>query len=300
MRARLLNISFYFGFAPLFSFYRVFTRRAFSTNYHFRHALALSFLLFCSLFAFAAVFGIHQVILFSSRALFSFLPLETSFYVLGILLSGCLVLWLVGVVTAAIGTSPRILLLSGITRRKRLMWFSIAWSIFLQACIVLVVTAAIYSTHLARAEATSADVYMLYDDMGYVPRWVFTLSFYRESRAATDRWGGGSVVVAPLSEPALNRALRNGRFVFIASHGVKGDILLSGGIPYWPRDVDRANIGPRLQYVYLAGCDTGLLRASWKNALAPAEVKTFDRLSSPAEHFFWLLRDGPKAINTLE
>ena len=59
------------------------------------------------------------------------------------------------------------------------------------------------------------------------------------------------------------------------------------------------NISASLQYVYLSGCDTGLKRAEWENALSPAYVKTFDRLSTTFEHIYWLVIKGPTVINSL-
>lgn len=300
MRKRVLDISCYLGLAPVFWLLGSDRWEKTSRGYHCRQALALSFLLFLSLFIFTVCFSLHQMILYLSRDLFQSLPLEISFYVLGALLAVCLVLWAAGAASAALGIAPQIPLLSRTTASKRRLLFSVGWTLLLQACLGIIAAGAIHSTQLARAEAAPADVYMLYDDMGYIPRWVFTLGFYRVSLAATDRWGDGSVVVAPLSEPALSRALQNGRLVFIASHGADGDILLAGNLPYRPRDVDRASIGPRLQYIYLAGCDTGLQRVAWEKAFAPAAVKTYDRLSSATEHLLWLLSDGPKTIFTLE
>jgi len=300
VQERLLDISCYLGFAPIFWLLGSAQRKNSPARHHGQQALALSFLLFCAFLIFVVCFSLHQIILFLSRDLFLSLPLEISFYVLGGLLAVCLVLWLAGLVSAARGTALKIPFFSQITASKKLMLFSLVWTLFLQVCLVTIVAVAVHSTHLARAEVATADVYMLYDDMGYIPRWVFTFGFYRVSLAAIERWGDGSVVVAPLSGPALNQALQNGRLVYIASHGADGHILLLGHIPYWPRDVDRTSIGRRLQYVHMTGCETGLLRVAWAKAFAPAKVKTFDRLSSTAEHVLWLFVDGPKAIFTLE
>ena len=61
-----------------------------------------------------------------------------------------------------------------------------------------------------------------------IPRWVFCVGFYRVASAAAERWGPGTVVVAPLTIESFRDAVRHGEFVFIASHGGNpGDILLS-------------------------------------------------------------------------
>ena len=161
--------------------------------------------------------------------------------------------------------------------------------------------------------------------MGLVPRWVFNLGFYRISRAATERWGPGSVVVAPLDEHHLELALQHGRFIFLACHGRDGDIGTSDllivappldapeldgpnrGLWVGRRDVDRhqepwtgLRKGPSLQLVYNTACDSGVNAERWENALAPAEVKTFDRLSTVAEHIVWLWGTGPERVRGLE
>lgn len=154
--------------------------------------------------------------------------------------------------------------------------------------------------YLAREDTATADVYMLYDDMGYIPRWVFTLGLYPVSRAATARWGIGRVAVVALTESTLEQALQNGRLIYIASHGADGYIMLTGELPYWPQDMAQMAIGPDLQYVYMAGCDTGFLHTAWEKAFAPAYVKTFNRLSSMSEHILWLLFEGPSVVSVLE
>jgi len=252
------------------------------------------------LLIFVVCFALQQIILYASRDLFKAIPLEMPFYVLGGFLVGCLVLWLVSIVAAARGTAINIPLLSRITSSQRRIRFAVGWALLLQAGIVVLIIVTMHASHLAEAEMTEADVYMLYDDMGYIPRWVFTLGFYRVSLVASERWGIGQVVVAPVSELAIDQAIQHGRLVYIASHGSQGMIALTEDVFYWPRDVDSSNIGPHLQYVYLAGCDTGFLSGAWEEAFAPAEVKTFARLSSMTEHILWLASDGPKTVLALE
>ena len=56
----------------------------------------------------------------------------------------------------------------------------------------------------------------------------------------------------------------------------------------------------RLRFVYLAGCDSGILREAWEKALAPARVVTQDHLASTLQHVWWLWRDGPRVIRDLQ
>lgn len=300
MRRRLLNISCYLGLAPIFWLLSSARREKNSIGHHCQQALALSFLLFWAFFIFVICFSLHQMILYLSRDLFMTLPIEIPFYVLGGLLALWLILWLVGMLSAVRGAAPAIPLFSRITSSKKRMLFSTGWALLVQITIVIIIAVAIHATVLAPAEMATANVYMLYDDMGYIPRWVFTLGFYRVSLAATKQWDKESVIITSLSELALNQALQDGRLVYIASHGTNGKILFPGDVPYRPQDVDSTNIGLRLQYVYIAACDAGLLSTAWENAFAPAEVKTFARLSSMTEHILWLLVDGPQVILALE
>src|SRR5262249_19520219 len=155
--------------------------------------------------------------------------------------------------------------------------------------------------------------YVLYDDMGLIPRWVINVGFCRLSRAAQDRWGPQSVILGPLDEPHLRGALQHGRVVFLACHGAEGRIV---GSDWWvdpaaavassgdgqpvrgvymrttrggQRTTTWIEPGTNLRLVYNTACDGGRLADAWSNSLAPAEVKTFDRLSLVVEHLSWAL-----------
>ena len=150
------------------------------------------------------------------------------------------------------------------------------------------------------------------------------LGFYRVSLAAQARWGPGSVVVAPLDKHHLRLALRHGRFVFLACHGRAGEITTPGFRTTPPplaeagataaRGLCVANIdgdhrygrwtlleaGQDLRFVYNSACDSGSKAGAWEQALAPAEVRTFDRLSAVIEHLLWLWSDGPRRVREME
>jgi hypothetical protein len=150
---------------------------------------------------------------------------------------------------------------------------------------------------------------------------VFNLGFYRVALAATARWGRGSVVVAPLDERRLRLALRHGRFVFLACHG-RGGVVETRSLwvappPAAPGGTARClclarregegcgpwvalAAGQDLQVVYNTACDGGSSAGAWQAALAPAEVKTFDRLSAVAEHVAWLWFVGPARVREIK
>lgn len=295
MYERLLNISYYIGFIPFYWLFNAIQYKKWSRNYHYIHALTISFLLFCSFIIFSICFGIQTFILYFYRNVALTIPMELSFYILGCLLFICLMIWLEGIVSAIIGRAPRILLFSSFTRTRFLVILTALHHFF----VILIIVAAIHSSVIAQTEVEGAEIFLLYDDMGYVPRWVFTLGFYCDSISAINRWGDNSVAIVPLNNNTIDYALENGRFIFVASHGLEGDIILQHNIFYGPENVVSNNISASLQYVYLTGCDTGLKREEWENVLSPAYVKTFDRLSTTFEHFCWLVIEGPKVIDSL-
>ena len=99
---------------------------------------------------------------------------------------------------------------------------------------------------MARDEVVPAPVYFLFDNGEWqgVGGWAVKLSCYPVSLVAQERWGKGSVVVAPLSRENLAAAIAHGRFVFLAGHGIGGDILMvdhSWVSPPFVRDANTAS-----------------------------------------------------------
>jgi hypothetical protein len=90
----------------------------------------------------------------------------------------------------------------------------------------------------------------------------------------------------------------------IASHGgyYAGTLPLSWDPEdyYSPADITPGGVGDNLQLVYLAGCYVGALGTNWENALSPAGVITFNRISWESEHVFWLWFVGPGLASELK
>jgi hypothetical protein len=230
-----------------------------------------------------------------------------------------------GVFLALCGSTRALPWIARMTRRP--LVYRLAWvgNAFLVVMVFVVAAATVHASSLTRQDDEPAQVYLLYDDMGLVPRWVFNLGFYRISLAASERWGPGSVVVAPLDEHHLELALQHGHFVFLACHGINGNIALPD-FSIFPQTVFQddgtptnhavlmtihdsvepeppwvaPSAGKSLRLVYNSGCDCGGKAMLWEAALAPAEVKTFDRLSTVAEHIVWLWVDGPERVRGME
>jgi hypothetical protein len=267
-----------------------------------RQALAIFVVLLCIFIFYISYFALATALLLYSGEIYKSFPFD----IVLVVVTFCLLLlwvfvWAYGFLLAALGSTRNIPVISRIADSKILMSISLGWTFLLFAGAIIIISFANYSTRLVNDHLEPCEAYMLYDDMGFIPHWVFTLAFFRMSLAATEHWGRGSVVITPLSRPALNYAFHNGCIVFVASHGEKGLIKISRNTDerFGPKDVAFNALRSKLQFVYLAGCDSGKLEIQWKEALAPAEVKTFDRLSAIAEHAAWLWRKGPRLIRTL-
>lgn len=210
-----------------------------------------------------------------------------------------LALWGSGITLAVLGSSFQFPGFGWLSRRKWAMYGAFATgSPFYLGLLVLVVLT-LHASSLTDGRVRPASAYMLYDDLGYVPKWVFDVGFYRVSKAAKRKWGRGEVVVAPISREAIDTALQNGRFVFLATHGGGGRID-TGKLVFGPEDINREHVGDRLQFVYIAACDAGSEARKWRRALAPTEVFTYDRDSYVEEHVRWLWTKGPKKIRELK
>src|SRR5262249_55631131 len=118
-----------------------------------------------------------------------------------------LVLWAVGLVLAGCGSMRDLPAIARLVRQPGMLRLARAANVLLLAGACLITSAAVYASSLTREDDEAAPVYLLYDDMGFVPRWEFNLGFIRIARAANKRWGPGSVVVAPLDEHHLRLAL---------------------------------------------------------------------------------------------
>jgi uncharacterized membrane protein len=244
---------------------------------------------------------------------------------LGMGLLAWLAVWCVGLMLAASGSTRALPLIGRLARRPRLVRLAWVGNALLCVGVLLTTGTALHASSLTRQDDEPAPVYLLYDDLGIVPRWVFNLGFYRIARAATARWGPASVVVAPLDEHHLRLALRHGRFVFLACHGQDGYIvtprlwinpppLSAPGLEQSrhclyvaSREAEDSEepwtvlpAGESLQLVYNSACDCGVKADEWEEGLAPAEVRTFGRLSTVAEHIVWLWDSGPDRVRAME
>jgi hypothetical protein len=236
-----------------------------------------------------------------------------------------MMVWAAGLMLAVSGSTRVLPLIGRVARRPRLIRLAWVGNVLLLLGVLLTTGTAVHASSLTRQSDEPAPVYLLYDDMGFYPRWVFNLGVYRIARAATERWGPGSVVVAPLDEHHLRLALRYGRLVFLACHGQDGYIVtrrlwIGPPPPSGPgqeparhclyvahceaQDPEQTwtvvPAGDSLELVYNSACDCGVKADQWEEALAPAEVRTFNRLSTVAEQIIWLWDAGPERVREME
>lgn len=282
-------------------------------QHHHAQALALCGTFVAMLVAAAAVCALNSYLLVFRRTLYESVPFETASNVLANIAALALLLgWLTGVVQAVAGGCRQIPLVGRLARRPRFMAASRVGGIAFCLTTILIASMALHASSLTRDQGGPAQSYMLYDDSGVAPRSVLSLGFYRVALATTERWGGGGVVVAPLSRKSFIDAIRYGKFVFIASHGAdRGDVLLPGvfhgsdGQIYdfaslGPDEGFAKYVGPSLQLVYLSACDAGHKAAQWQEELAPARVMSFDRRSAIVEHIYWLWTWGAVEVHSLD
>jgi len=320
---RLLAVAFYLGLLPLLRPRGCRHDDPF-VHHHAAQALALILLLLALLAGGLLYWALLTSLILYGRDLYASLPSPADWPTplrdglpLGAALLPWLLAWVWCLALAASGSARDLPLVRRLAGRPRLLQLAWLGNVLLGAGALLTAAAAGHASSLARDDDGPAAVYVLYDDMGFVPRWVFSLGFYRVSLAATERWGPGSVVVAPLDEAHLRSALRHGRFVFLACHGRGGDIetahlrispsaeparglcVTREGDPPESGAADTVQAGENLRLVYNAACDGGSKAPQWERALAPAEVRTFDRLSTVAEHVAWLWLTGPDRVRSL-
>lgn len=208
------------------------------------------------------------------------------------------VFWLFGLGMALLGAARPMPLVQPLAERKRVVGAATSALGALLVLVVLLLLAGGYAARRIPPDRTAARVYMVYEDNGIFPRAMFALAFLPMARAADEVYGPGSAALLPISREAVATALAGGDVVFVGSHGTERGLMLRDD---WllPRDLAAMAKGPNLKFVYLTGCDSGVKRDDWLNALAPAEVVTYDRLSASLEHAWWLWFNGPDKVRAI-
>jgi hypothetical protein len=168
-------------------------------------------------------------------------------------------------------------------------WRWIPW-LMLEGAVVFIAWSTVQATDCRTSIEGARIVYLADPSCG--PLWVHRMAAAPlVSAARRDR--GGTVAVVPFSLSALGEALAEAEVVFVASHGQRG-VLLSGERRISSFEVAHVTKGKALRCVYLCGCDAGMVREEWENALRPATVIAYARRTSMYEHLAWLWFSAPR------
>ncbi len=315
---RLVAAAFYLGLTPFLAWTRRCREDPF-VRHHAAQALAL-LLVAATTGAVGLLLSLGWAwVIVAHREVIEVLPYGFDWGISAGVLLILALFWVLGLLTALAGSSRPLPLLGRLAVRPRIRRIGFVVNYACWAFAGLVAGLSLHASSLCRAEGP-APVYVLYDDMGVAPRWLFHLGAYRIALAARARWGDGSVSVAPLEPPHLEQALRHGRMVVLLCHGRDGKIIKEdfvaeastqalmgpGGPCRWvcvcdPRGGDWLwlTAGEDLRLVYITACDGGRDASHWQEALRPAEVVTFDRLSAMLEHVWWLWLVAPGRVRDL-
>lgn len=197
------------------------------------------------------------------------------------------------------------------------------------ALIALTIVLAFHAASLARTSREGAMVYFLYDEGIPVPRWGYALGLYRVTLQAQRNWGKGSTVLDRLNRENLRAALAHGKVVILATHGGGGYActfyaaeklgvgppgtgatnesqssrflrisVLSADNQF--HEWENVDVNSELRLVYLFGCDSGKKASQWEEHLAPAQVVSYNRMSTIFDHGLRFAFTAPAQLRTLQ
>ena len=322
---RMLSAACYFGLAPFLWFSGVIRQQNRLLNHHLQYSLAFSFTVLCAVIFDLVTDRLQYWLIVNvwspTMAEFDRQAMFFSIFCLACVFGTVLIAviwglaWVSSVLGAFRGQSPYIPIVGWVASKFRVLRLAVYWTLLIEAGFLFLIGLGIHSAQLAKRMPDRADVYILYTQGGYIPapglyqsytppRWAVTMAFYPLVHAALDKFGEHGVTALPLSPETFDKAIHNGRFIFVASHGgaSPGAFTISGA-PYRefkPSDVDKTLVGDQLQYVYFAGCWTGDLESEWRRVLRLEDARMFGRISFVDEHMLWVWLKSAGVINGLE
>ena len=250
-------------------------------------------------------------------------------YALLALLGALFVVWIVLLGLALAGSSRQLSLLMHLTRRPWVIRFSTLANSFALALILPIAVLAFHATSMTRPSREGADVYFLYDEGVWVPRWAFALGLYRVSLQAERNWGKGCTVLDHLNKENLRKAFASGKVVILATHGQEGCAItyyapeyLCVGAPdagatdernssrflrmkvlgrddKWSK-WEHVAVDGKLRLAYIFACYSGQRASQWEEHLAPAKVITYNRVSTVFDHAYWFAFTGPAELRRIQ
>jgi hypothetical protein len=289
----------YIGVAPV-AFLLGYHHKSDFTNHHARHALSSSFVMHVALLVFIIVripiimLGIYREDIYYATRVDK---VETVLLIIAFV--ALLVLAGLSAFHAVRGKSAEVPILSRVSKKA---WVpSLMVSVFAAslAFVLLIAFLSCYSVSITPEANNEAVIYMLYDDAGFFPRWIFTLGFLPITRRASETLGSGGVCVCKLTREAFKQAFSTGKFIFLATHGAGPGRIYADRMTYGATFASESSDGNRPYLIYLTACGLGKDDDSWNRAFPESEVVSFDRWSATVEHIWWLYSEGPDKLESV-
>ena len=296
---RILCAFLYMGIAPVAYLFRYHQKTDF-TNHHTRHALSSAFAMHAALL----IFIILRIPVIKLRILREDISLairaDAIHSILMIITFALLLLWTaLSVFCALVGKSARIPILSRLSKKA---WLPGTMLVIFTLGLALLVTIMCFSCHslsITPQSNNEAKVFMLYDDGGFFPRWLFTLGFLSVTKKASNLLGPNSMCVCQLTNDTFQHAFSHGKFIVLATHGAGPGQIYAGRQIYKATDALKASDGNHPSFIYLTGCSVSKGDNSWAEAFPTTEVISFRRWSATVEHIWWLYSEAPDKLESL-
>ncbi|MHC4228060.1 MAG: hypothetical protein ACYSW0_11595 [Planctomycetota bacterium] len=299
LRHRMLCAFLYMGVAPV-AFVLGYHHKSDFTNHHTRHALSSSFIMHVALLVFIIVripiimLGIYRDDIYYATRVDK---VETVLFIIAF--AALLILTGLSVFYAVRGKAAKVPILSRICKKAWLPASMVSIFAASLAFVLLITLLSCYSVSITPEANDEAVVYMLYDDAGFFPRWIFTLGFLPITRRASETLGPDSVCVCKLTREAFKQAFSSGKFIFLATHGAGPGRIYADRLTYGATFASEASNGNRPHFIYLTACGLGKDDDSWNRAFSKTEVVSFDRWSATVEHIWWLYSEGPDKLESV-
>ncbi|MCX8063616.1 MAG: hypothetical protein N3G21_00395 [Candidatus Hydrogenedentes bacterium] len=210
-----------------------------------------------------------------------------------------LIFWLFGFLWSILDLNRALPLVSKFALSKTWFTLMLLYNLMVLVIIISSFLVWIWSNRLLKTSSempsTQVSIYILYDDLDYLPRWIFEIGFFPVIRASVATYGEGSVVLRLVNKVNLSEALKKASVLLLATHGTEEGILSKEGL-IKPSDVRTMEKTEKLRYIYLSGCRGGVQKELWKEAFYPAEVIAYNRMTATFEHILWFWCKAPKLI----
>lgn len=206
-----------------------------------------------------------------------------------------LVFLLFGLGSAIYGSTRLLPFVAFWINKKWLFLISKGINIFLIIALISICSINIYVYFLLYPRENAPKVYVLYDNLDYLPQWIFNIGFFPIITTGCNIYGKGGVALRVIDKESFIEAVRNAEIIFVASHGMEEGMLSRKGV-IKPEDIQKMEVNQNLKFVYLSACKTGAQKEMWEKAFRYAKILTYKRMTATFEHAWWFWKYGPKVI----